>query len=306
MNLNSNTRSVILMNIAMLTFTVNDTGMKVAMESLPFFQAVALRGVICTLALGAIAWQAGSFSQNIPRREWGRLTLRTLAEVGSTVAFLMALSHMPLPNMVAVMQSLPLVLTLAAAVLFGETLGWRRISAVLVGLLGVMIILRPGLDGFDTWALMALVAVAAVALRDLITRGIGQGVSSPMIAFLASLAVTVMGGVGVIVEGWHEVSAATGATLVLSALSLVVAYLAVVPAMRIGDVGLVSTFRYMALVWAILLGGLVFGDWPDGIMLAGAALVVGSGIFTLWRERQLARRLGISVDKSGNNLSLPS
>jgi drug/metabolite transporter (DMT)-like permease len=199
---------------------------------------------------------------------------------------------MPLANLSAIMQSLPLAVTLAAWVFLKEPVGWRRLLAICVGFGGVMLIVRPGPDGFDHWSLVALVSVAFVVLRDLSTRQLTKAVPSSTVAIAASASVTVTALVLSLIEGWVMPSLGQMALLAGAAASLVVGYNYVVMVMRVGDLGFVAPFRYSSLVVALILGWLMFGSFPDALTLAGAALVVGSGIFTLWRERRVRRAQG--------------
>ena len=284
------------MNIAMLAFTLNDTCMKLVTQSLPLYQAITLRGGLTTVALLLVAAGQGMRLAGLSRGDWQVISLRTAAEVAATVTFLTALLHMPLANLSAIMQSLPLLVTLGAALVFGERLGWRRLLAIAVGLLGVLLIIRPGTAGFDRWSVLGLLSVAAVVLRDLSTRKLSRAVPSTLVAICASLAVTGLGAAGLAFEGWQPMGWAEAALILGASVNLIIGYLTVVMVMRVGDIGFVAPFRYMALLWAILLGWALFGTFPDRLTLIGAGIVVMAGLFTLLRERQLRspRRTGES------------
>lgn len=286
MQLSDNARGAILMNIAMAAFTLNDTAMKVAMQSVPLFQAIGLRGIFASVALVLIGWRMGGLSLDISLRDWGFLALRSVAEVLGTLLFLAALIHMPLANLSAIMQALPLAVTLAAAVFLKEHIGWRRFTAILIGFAGVLIIIRPGPQGFDIWSLMGLGAVLCVVVRDLATRQMSQALPSATVALTAAVTVLFLGFVGTVVEGWQPVAPQDLVMIAGASAALIVGYLTSVMTMRVGEIGFVAPFRYMALLWAIVLGWLAFGQLPDTLTLFGAALVVATGIFTFWRERK--------------------
>lgn len=275
------------MCLSMVGFTVNDTFMKAVTQSLPLFQAIALRGALAILGLTLVAWGSGAFRHRIGGKDGVLILIRSLADMAATYLFLTALLHMPLANISAIMQSLPLIVTLAAALVFGDKIGWRRLLAILVGFVGVLIIIRPGTDGFDHYALLGLGSVACVVLRDLSVRPMRGHVPSPIIALGAAIAVAAMGWVGTAAEGWQEMTGGEVLKIIGASLFLIVGYITSVTAMRNGDIGVVSPFRYTSLLWAILLGYLVFGNLPDGWTLIGAAIVVGAGIFMLLRERRL-------------------
>ncbi|WP_395541837.1 DMT family transporter [Neotabrizicola sp. sgz301269] len=290
MALSDNARGALLMNVAMIAFTLNDTAMKAVMQQVPMFQAMTLRGVLSTAALAFLAWRLGAFAIVIAARDRRFIGLRGVFEVASTLAFFAALRNMPLANLSAIMQALPLVVTLVAALFLRESVGWRRTLAIIAGFIGVLIIIRPGPEGFSIWAGVGLVAMLFVAVRDLVTRQMSRSIPSVLVAASASLAVLVTGLAGAVIEGWQPVAWREALLILFSAGMLIVGYLTIVAAMRVGDIGVVAPYRYMALVWAIFLGWMIFGTLPDGFTLVGAGIVVASGIYTLLREAGLRRR----------------
>jgi drug/metabolite transporter (DMT)-like permease len=292
MPISDNLRGAIYMMVAMAAFTLNDSMMKAATQTLPLWQAIAMRGLLTLGPLVAIGMAMGGLRLAMPRRDRGIVAIRSVAEVASTLLFLAALVHMPLANLSAILQALPLAVALAAWAVIGDPIGWRRITAILVGFVGVLIIIRPGPAGFDFWSLMGLASVAFVVVRDLSTRALSRAVPSATVAVLASCAVTVTALMLSLPAGWQAVSLRDGLLIAGAAAALVVGYNFVVMVMRVGDIGFIAPFRYTALLWALLLGWLIFGTLPDGLTLAGVALVVGSGLFTLWRERKVKARQG--------------
>lgn len=292
MQISGNLKGILVMCLSMAAFTVNDTFMKDVTRTLPLYQAIALRGVIAVAGLGLLALAAGGFRYRLSRKDGWLILLRSLADVASTILFLTALLHMPLANLSAIMQALPLAVTLAAALVYGDKIGWRRMTAILVGFAGVMIIIRPGTEGFDRYALLGLASVAFVVVRDLSVRPMRGQVPSALVALGAAAAVAVMGWIGTAAEGWQPMTGAEGVKILAAGLFLIVGYLSSVTAMRHGDIGLVAPFRYTSLLWAIVLGYAIFGNLPDGWTLIGAAIVVAAGIFMLMRERALRRGRG--------------
>ena len=287
------TRGALYMSLAMAAFTVNDTCMKSVTAEMPLYQAITLRGIVTMIALAIIARQRGGLRLGMARGDARLLGWRTLGEVGGTLTFLTALRHMPLANLSAIMQSLPLAVTLSAAIALHEPVGWRRMAAIAVGFLGVLMIVRPGTEGFDIWSLIALGSVAFVVLRDLTTRRLSSAVPSVTVAFLAATAVTVSGVVLSPLSGWVAVQPAAAVLLLAAGGFLIVGYLSVVMAMRVGDIATVAPFRYTALIFAIALGWIIFGHLPGPMTLAGAAIIVASGIYTFYRERKRGRPLAV-------------
>jgi len=290
MAISDNLRGVIYMNVAMLAFTVNDSFMKAVTQSLPLFQAISLRGLLTTFALIGVAMATGGIRLWPEPRDRRIIAIRSLAEIGGTVLFLAALVHMPLANLSAIMQSLPLAVTLAAALVYGDKVGWRRMLAIAVGFGGVMIIIRPGAADFDLWSVMGLGSVACVVVRDLATRQLSRSVPSTTVAVWAALSVTSMGLMVSLPAGWQPVTLAQAGLLAAASGALIVGYLFVVMVMRVGDISLIAPFRYTALIWAIILGWLMFSTLPDLWTLVGSAIVVATGLFTLLREAALRRR----------------
>jgi len=289
MTISDNARGILLMCGSMLAFTVNDSFMKAATKTVPLFQAITLRGLVATVALLVIArMTTGGFNLFPAGRDRRVIALRSVAEVASTALFLTALMHMPLANLSAILQALPLAVTLGAALWLKEPIGWRRMSAIAVGFVGVLLIVRPGTEGFDHWSLMGLASVACVVVRDLSTRTLSRATPSAAVAVWASVAVTCMGLAGVLAQGWQPLSLREAAMIGCASLALVVGYLLAVMVMRVGDIGVVAPFRYTSLIWAIVLGWALFGTLPDGLTLIGAGIVVATGLYTLTRER--ARR----------------
>lgn len=290
MPISDNARGAIYMNVSMAAFTLNDTAMKLVTQTLPLFEAIALRGVLALSGLLLLGAAMGALRFRVSKGDGWAIAIRSVAEVGGTVLFLGALIHMPLANLSAILQALPLAVTLAAAVVFRETIGWRRMAAILIGFVGVLIIIRPGPDGFSVWSLMGLGSVACVVVRDLATRRLSRDVPSVTVAVWAAVAVTVMGLLVTSVQGWTPVNGAEAALIAAAAAALLFGYLFAVMVMRVGDISFVAPFRYTALIWALVLGWLFFDEIPDGLTLMGAALVVATGIFTLLRERRLGKR----------------
>ena len=289
MQISDNTRGALYMCIAMAAFTINDACMKAATQVMPLFQAITLRGALTVVGLGAIGAATRSLWPRLNRQDAVALIVRSLAEVGGTVLFLAALVHMPLANISAILQSLPLAVTLTAALVFGDKIGWRRMLAITAGFVGVLIIIRPGGDGFDQWSIMAVGSVVCVVVRDLATRRLSRAVPSVTVAVCAAVSVTIMGLAGSLSQGWVAVDGYGAFTIIAAASALIVGYMFVVMVMRVGEISFVAPFRYVSLLVAISLGWLVFDTFPDFYTLIGSAIVVASGIFTFMRERKLAR-----------------
>ncbi|WEX07235.1 DMT family transporter [Chelativorans sp. AA-79] len=294
MALSANLRGALFMAVAMAGFTVNDTLVKSVLPSMNMGQAILLRGVFATALLVFLIARAGSVP---PLRVLsGKAVLtRVACEMTATVSFIFALSHLPLANVTAVLQALPLAVTMGATFVFAEPVGWRRWSAIAVGFLGVLVIVRPGFEGFSAWSLLALATVAACAVRDLSTRFIPADVPTAWVSAATATGVTLCGLVLIpLTGGWTPLTLPSAAFLFGAAGAIVIGYQFVIMAMRQGEISFMAPFRYTALLWAVLLGYLVFGDVPDGLMLLGSTLVVASGLYALYRERVAGRKRPIA------------
>ena len=214
--------------------------------------------------------------------------IRVAAEVGVTTCFLSALFSMPLANATAIMQTSPLMLTFAAALFLRETVGWRRWAAVAAGFSGVLMIVRPGAEGFGLPALYALSAVCFVVVRDLATKRLSPATPSLFITLTTAISIICLGALVTASGSWTPIAAASVAVMAGSACFLFVGYLCSVLTMRVGEMSFVSPFRYTILIWALILGYAVFGDIPDGLTLTGAAIIVVAGLLTFYRERRIS------------------
>ncbi|WP_227270951.1 DMT family transporter [Roseobacter weihaiensis] len=276
-----------LMMAAMACYTFNDALLKATNGDLPLFQLLFLRGLLATTCIGVLAYRRGALRTDMSLRDWGLIGLRSAAEVGAAYFLVTALLNMPLANVTAILQILPLTVTLGSALFFREAVGWRRMGAILIGFCGMLLIVRPGTEGFTIWSGYALMAVLCVTARDLSTRRMSAAVPSLLVTFSASLAVLVAAGLACLMIDWAPVTPRLGGLVLAAALFIIGGYFFSVQVMRVGDVSFIAPFRYTGLIWALLLGWLFFGDWPEPLTLLGAAIIVATGLFTLYRERHL-------------------
>lgn len=286
-----NLRGAVLMMVSMAAFTFNDAFMKMISAKLPLFQILMLRGILTTCLIALVMLAMGRLRFAVPREDRWLVFTRVVAEAASAYFFLTALFNMPIANVSAIMQALPLAITLAAAVFFREPVGWRRLSAIFVGFFGVMLIIRPGAEDFTIYSLYTLAAVIVVTIRDLATRRLSAETPSMTVTFYSSLGVTFFFAMAAPSQGWVPVDGYAAMMIAGASVMVIGGYICSIMVMRIGEISFVATFRYTSLVWALLLGWLVFGDWPKPVTLLGASIVIGSGVFMLLRERQINRRV---------------
>lgn len=282
-----NLRGIVAITAGMASLIVNDIIAKVASEAMPLGQLIFTRGLAATLFTLVLCFAMG---QQARLREAGspKILARAFVNVLATFAYLTALFNMPIANASAITQAVPLVLTALAALLLGEHVGPRRWAAIVVGLLGVLVVMRPTPGAFNVYALSALAAVAFVAIRDLITRVAASNLPSIIITFTTTVFVTGAGALVGIFEDWVMLDASTIALIVTAAAFLVGGVHLTIVALRVGEVAVVSLFRFSVVVWSILGGYVVWREVPDGWTFVGIAMIVGAAVYTLWRERRVS------------------
>jgi len=291
MRLNDNLLGAALMTCCVLAYVLNDAVMKLLFADIDFFQAIFLRGLVSLPPILILALMTKTLMQKYSAKNQRLMIIRILAEIGTTVTFLTALKHMPLANVTAILQSLPLAITMAAAIFLSEPVGWRRWSAICVGFTGVLIIIRPGLAGFNSYSLLALAAVILLTVREISTRQLDNKVPTVTVALSTTLGITAFAALMLIGTEWAQINFVSWSLIIAAAAAVTVATLLSVVAMRTGDIGFVSPFRYTSLIGAIGLGILLFGEWPDGITLLGAAIIAFAGIYSLYREQILNKNV---------------
>jgi S-adenosylmethionine uptake transporter len=288
--LSDNARGALLMMASMAAFTFGDACVKALGGAMPLAQILVIRGIVASLFILALTLRLGQFTLRLPRREWALVGLRSMAELLSAVFFLTALFNMKLANVTALLQMLPLTVTLGSALFLREPVGWRRWIAIAIGFGGMVLIVRPGTEGFNIFTLSALAAVFCVTVRDLATRRMARETPSMMITLVGSVTVLTFAAGWSLFVDWAPLNGPSGGLLLGASLFIIGGYTFSVLVMRVGEVGFVAPFRFTGLVWALILGWLVFGEWPEPQTLLGAAVIVATGLFTLWRETRRRRR----------------
>lgn len=284
-----NFKAAALMTGSMAGYTFNDACMKVLSATMALEQAVFLRGVATCVLLYVLGRYLGTMRFDLSGRDWKLIGLRCAGEIGATYCFLTALFHMPIANVTAILQVLPLVVALAAWAFLSEPLGWRRLGAIGVGFIGVLLIIQPG-AGFSIWSLYALAAIGFITFRDLIVRKLSPETPSMTVALTTAASITIGFGVASAWVEWVPIDGWSAAMLFLASFFIFLGYLFSVMVMRVGDIAFAAPFRYTGLIWALILGLVLFSEWPNQLTLIGAAIVVGTGLFTLFREQKAARR----------------
>ncbi|MEL6840338.1 MAG: DMT family transporter [Pseudomonadota bacterium] len=285
-----NLRGAAFMVFAMFCFAVEDALIKQLSGTIPAAQVLAF---ICLG--GLIVFLVWSRIKHIPL--WHpdyldpRVIARSLCEVIGSCFFVSALALIPLTTASAVIQATPLVVAMAAALFLKQPMGWRRWIAIVVGFCGVLLIIRPGMEGFVPATLLAVGGMLGLAARDVITRSLTVSLSGVQLGIHAFAIVTPAALALSLIQGQRLVQPAGVEWAILGAGVIIgmIAYLAIVAATRTGNAGIISSFRYSRMVFALVIGYIAFAEIPDAPTLIGAAIIIGSGLFTLWREARLHR-----------------
>jgi len=284
-----NLRGGLIVTFSMAAFAVEDALVKSLTARLPLGQMMLMLGLGGAAVFFLVAGDAGR--RGILRGfSSGTVMLRNLGECVSGATFIPALALVPISTVAAVFQATPLAITAAAALFLGETVGWRRWSAVTAGFIGVLMIIRPGLEGFQPAAALVLVTVISIAFRDIITRSVPADLPSAAVACHGFLSVAAVGLGFLAVTGGAAAPAAADLGRMAGAVGAGTAgYYAIVAAMRIGDASALMPYRYSRLVFSMIIGLLFFAEHPDAMTLAGAALILAAAFYTYLRERRGAR-----------------
>jgi drug/metabolite transporter (DMT)-like permease len=299
----SNAAGVAAMLFACAMFVIGDTSVKLAGATLPLGEIVMLRGLIALPIITWVAYATGALPQFASAAGNRRLLIRTLFEVGSTLLFLAGLIRMSYADAIAIQQFVPLAVIAGAAMFFGDKVGWRRWTAAVVGLIGVMIVVRPGAGTFNWPAMMIIGNVVCVAGRDLMTRKLGLAVPTALVALYSIAIVGASGFLLLPFETWRVPTLWEGVLVSVSGISSVGGFYWVAEALRRGDVSAIIPFRYALIPYGVMSGIFIFGEWPDGTTLIGIAIVLGAGLYALHRERvrtQEARRVGEGTASHGS------
>jgi drug/metabolite transporter (DMT)-like permease len=284
-----NLRGILFMILAMAGFAFEDLFIKILSSHLPISEIIIILGFT-----GSVVFLIIAIIQREPIIHKDALSkhviMRTIFELLGAVFFVTAIALTPLSSASAILQITPLLVTIGAVIFFKEKVGWRRWSAVFVGFIGVLLILRPGFEGFMPESIFALLGSLFLAARDLATRAMKTSLSSVTIALYAFIAFGIS---GVLIIPFNSPMIVPTTNLIIyfigASIFGVIAYYSLVTSSRIGEMSVISPFRYSRIVFAILLAVIILGERPDSLTLIGASIIVASGLYTFIRENVLKR-----------------
>ncbi len=287
--LRANRHGILCMCAAMAFFVANDSLVKYASQSMASAQLVFIRGLMASILVLALVRSAGALHQ-AGEMVHGTVAARAWVDAVATFTYLLALFHLPLVNATAIMMTAPLFIALIAARLMHERVGIGRWCAIIAGFVGVLLIIQPQAEGFNAWSIACLAGTVLMAVRDVMTRRIAPGVPSSVVTLATAIAVTLLSGAVSIVEGWQPFGVFEATLLAFAALFLAGGYYFIVAGMRHGELSVIGPFRYSGLLWAVIVGFLVWGDLPNALGWLGIALVALSGLYVVYGERRRANR----------------
>jgi drug/metabolite transporter (DMT)-like permease len=274
------------MILAMASFTAGDTMTKLLAGQVPVGEIILIRGMVATAIITVVCIRqsvlihaAQAFKRTI--------LARSLSDMAGTLLFITALMHMPIANLTAIMQVVPLLVIGFAALFLGEKVGPRRILAILVGLAGVLFIVKPSPASFTFYDGLSLGLIVTVALRDIFTRKLTIDVPTMIVAFGNALIVMLSGLALYPFEDWVVPSSRHLLIILCGGIFLTIGYVAMVLTIRLGDIASTAIYRYTVVIFALISGVFVFGEMPDRWVFLGIALIVVSGIYALIREMKV-------------------
>ena len=272
------------MILGMSAFIGNDAIMKAVGERLPAAQMIVVRGLMAIAMMLLVAARMGVLDRirDVAR---GWVLLRASCEGVGTVLYLAALFHLPLANITAINLSSPLFIVVLAKVFLQERVDLARWLAIALGFAGVLLVVQPATDGFNVYAWMCLLATLIYAFRDLLTRKISSATPSILVTLATAGVVWLMAAVVMAFQGWMPMQGRELGWLSLSSLLVSTGYYALIAAMRHGEMTVIAPFRYVGLLWAVLLGYFVWGTLPNAMGWCGIALLIGAGLYMVRQQR---------------------
>jgi drug/metabolite transporter (DMT)-like permease len=276
-----------LMVLGIFLFCCNDALGKWLLGSYSVWQMLVIRSIGAIALLSPLIWREGKAAfAGAPRP--GLQVLRVSLSVTESIMFFVALSYLPLADTVTFYLAAPIYVTAISALFLKERVGWRRWSAVVAGFVGVIIALRPSTATLTWPALIAIVGSLGFAVFLIITRMLRGTSDVVMVSGQFGAMLLVSGAIAPI--GWIAPSALDfGLMLVLGVVAMT-AFACMNRSLKLAPASVVVPYQYTMIVWAVVLGWLVFGDVPDAFTLTGAAIIIGAGLYILWREQIVARR----------------
>jgi drug/metabolite transporter (DMT)-like permease len=276
------------MVVASVGYVTNDALVRLATEEgLGVYQALCLRGIAMTTLFAAAIRIRGV---RITRAQLCRpLMVRVSAELVGTALFFGALIRLEFANAQTILLIVPFVVTLAAAIVLREAVSARRYAAVIAGFIGVLLVVQPATDEFSPWSIAVIASAACLTVREFATRRVPVEIPASSIAFVTAVGLTVLTGGIALVTGWNTITPVALGLVLLACLCLTVGYIFAIRTVRVGDLSVSAPFRYTTLLGAVLIGSLLFGERPTALTVAGCAIILVAGIYSIRLDRRTIR-----------------
>jgi len=282
----NNLRGIACLVSAGLFLTTNDAITKWLVPHYPVGQILFIQATLITLMTAIIMRFRGEAP--LAATCWRPHFYRGGLYAIGAFAFVFALRYLPFAEVVAIAFAGPMFMTLFGRFFLGEPVGWHRLGAVLVGFVGVLFIIRPGTEAMHWAVVLPLIVALSDATRDLVTRQMAGGESSLRIVFSTGI-ILALSGLITLVGGWQALRVEDFVWFVISASAFVIAHYLMVEAFRHGQLAAIAPFRYVQIVWTILLGLVFWDEIPTPAVFLGIGIICASGIYIAWREANVAR-----------------
>ncbi|MBS0538230.1 MAG: DMT family transporter [Proteobacteria bacterium] len=282
------TRGILWMSASVVVFIFNDALIKLAAETMPAIQAIGLRGCFATVWCGLALLASGAWRQ-VPTITHRSVLARGVLEAAASTFYLVALFHIPFAIATAVNMSTPLFLAILAVLVLGEDVRWRRWCAIAVGFAGVLMVIQPRPGDANLWTWVVVFASFLGASRDILGRYVPRHVPSLVVSLGSALALAFVGCAWTTVVGWQPMSLRGIGFVAASSVLLAIGYQTLMLALRSkAEISVMGAFRYASVLWALLIGFVVWGDLPNKLALGGIVVVIASGLYILRRQRERA------------------
>jgi drug/metabolite transporter (DMT)-like permease len=280
----ANRRGIRFMVLAMACFIANDAMVKLASATLPAAQLIFIRGLMASLLVLAVA-RATAAPIAVAQLTHRWVLVRAAIDAVASLTYLVSLFHLPIANATAINMASPLFIVALAVPLLGERVDARRGAAIAAGFAGVLLVIQPRIEGFNAYALLCLAATLLHAVRDLSVRRIPPGVPSLAITLATAVAVTLLAGLLSVPQGWQPLGLRETALLAGASVFLASGYHLIIRSTRMGDMSTIAPWRYTGLLWALIVGWVIWADLPNALGWAGIALLIAAGVYLIRRER---------------------
>ena len=285
----NNLKAALFVTIGMAMIVTNDAIVKHMSQVLGIGQIMFLRGLlVCAVFATVLTIRRQPMFNRVVLNRWN--LARGAMELMATLFFLTGLSLLPIATASTLAFSSPIFLALFASLWINERVGLVRWLVILTGFFGVMLIADPFADEINWAVILPITCGVFVALRDLLIRFVPANISSTQVAFTNAWIVTLGGGVYMLVQGWGSVGLAWYLWLPALAVAIYCGYIFNIMGTRLGELSFVGPFKYTAIILAFIYGYLIWGDVPTTMMLAGAAVIIASGIYLITHEKKRSRK----------------